>query len=97
MVPHATQRRFSRAPALHWGAMTPDVRPRRPTWRRRWTIRLVVVAGATAALTLFAAANYVRVELRLVIWVGDVRLSWALLGAAAVGFVLGLVARRPPR
>ncbi len=68
--------------------------PRRWWHRHRWTIRLVAVAGLMVALTLFAAANFVLVELRLIVWGGDVRLSWALLGAGAVGFVLGLVAPR---
>ena len=74
--------------------MTPDARPRRPRWRRRWTVRLVLVAGATAAVTFLAAANYGHVQLRLIGWQGEVRLAWALLGAAAVGFLLGLSARR---
>jgi uncharacterized integral membrane protein len=54
----------------------------------------VVTAAGLAALTFVAAANYVHVELRLIGWQGEVRLSWALLGAVAVGVVLGLLAPR---
>lgn len=71
-----------------------DPRPRWLTWRHRWTLRLVLVAAAFSLLTLFAAANYVLVDLRLLIWAGDVRLCWALLTAAGGGFVLGLLTPR---
>jgi uncharacterized integral membrane protein len=66
-------------------------------WRHRWTVRLVIAAVATAAVTFVAAANYVHVEVRLIGWQGEVRLSWALLGAVAFGGVLGLLAARPWR
>ena len=62
--------------------------------RHRWTLRLVATATLLAALTLFAAANFALVELRLVVWNSDVRLSWALLGAVALGFLLGLIVPR---
>jgi uncharacterized integral membrane protein len=71
--------------------------PRRPTWRRRWTVRLVLAAAALAVLTPLAAANFVHVELRLLVWAGDVRLAWALLAAAALGFALGRLAPRRRR
>ena len=67
--------------------------PPRPA-RRRWSVRLALGAAAMVALTLVAAANFVLVELRLIVWSGDVRLAWALLAAAALGVVLGLVAPR---
>lgn len=73
----------------------PDGRPpRRLTWRRRWTVRLALIAVAMVVLTLVAAANFVLVEVRLIIWEGDVRLSWALLGAVTLGFLLGLAVDR---
>ncbi|MEA2524334.1 MAG: hypothetical protein QOF73_1561 [Thermomicrobiales bacterium] len=74
-------------------AAAPDP-PRRLRWRRRWTGLLVLAAGALAALTFAAAANYVHVEVRLIGWQGELRLSWAILGAAAIGFLLGLVLSR---
>lgn len=63
------------------------------SWSRRWTLRLVCSAAVLAALTFVAAANYVMVEARLVVWRGDVRLSWALLAAVGVGVLLGRAAR----
>lgn len=63
-------------------------------WRHRWTLGLVAIAGAMSALTLIAAANFVLVDLRLIVWNGDVRLSWVVLGAALLGFLLGLFAAR---
>lgn len=50
-----------------------------------------------AMLTLFAAANFVLVELRLVFWEGEVRLAWALLLACVTGFMLAVVVLRLPR
>lgn len=79
------------------GNETPPAVPgpgRAPRWPHRWTVRLVVAAIATAAVTFIAAANYVHVEVRLIGWQGEVRLSWALLGAAAFGVVLGFLAAR---
>ncbi|HEY8446332.1 MAG TPA: LapA family protein [Thermomicrobiales bacterium] len=74
--------------------MTIETRPRWLVWHHRWTLRLVLFAATLALLTLFSAANYVLVDLRLLIWEGDVRLCWALLMAAGIGFVLGLLAPR---
>ncbi len=68
--------------------------PRRLRWRHRWTIRLVLVAAALAVLAFLAAANYVLVDLRLIGWRGDVRLSWALLGAVVFGFLAGFASSR---
>lgn len=72
--------------------------PARPSqrrrWRRRWTVWLVLVAAALSALTFVAAANYVIVDLRLIGWRGDVRLSWALLVTSGLGFLLGYGASR---
>lgn len=66
-------------------------------WRRRWTISLVVAAGLLAMLTLVVAANYVFVELRLIVWNGEIRLSWVIFGALGLGFLLGLLTPRLPR
>ena len=63
------------------------------TWSRRWTLRLAATAVLIAALTFVAAANYVMVEVRLVVWRGDVRLSWALLTAVGVGVLIGRATR----
>ena len=61
-------------PILRQSPAPPDAPSRRRRWRRHWMARLVVAAGVLAAQTFFAA-NYVFVELRLVGWHGDVRLS----------------------
>jgi uncharacterized integral membrane protein len=66
-------------------------------WRRRWTARLVLAAVVLAVLTYVAAANFVVVELRLVGWVGDVRLSWIVLGSAGLGLVTGFAIGRANR
>ena len=65
----------------------------RLTWRRRWTVRLVLAAAALVVMTYLAAANYIIVEIRLIGWQGDVRLSWALFGAIVFGVLLGVVGR----
>jgi hypothetical protein len=41
-------------------------------------------------LTLVAAANYFFVELRLIVWSGEIRLAWVVFGALGLGFLLGL-------
>lgn len=64
---------------------------RRLRWRRAWTLRLLVLAALLAAVTFVAAANYVLVDLRLPGWQGDVRLSWIVLGATAIGIGAGLL------
>ena len=63
-------------------------------WRRLWTVWLVIAVGALTMLTLVAAANYVFVELRLIVWSGEVRLAWVVFGALGLGFVLGLAMPR---
>jgi uncharacterized integral membrane protein len=47
-----------------------------------------------AIVTFIAAANYVPVDLRLVGWQGHVRLSWIVLGATAIGILIGIVLSR---
>jgi uncharacterized integral membrane protein len=75
----------------------PVVQPRRFVWRHRWTLWLVITAACFAGLTFFAAANYANVELRLLFWEGEARISWIGLGALAIGFVLGLIVGRRSR
>jgi uncharacterized integral membrane protein len=72
----------------------PTSRKNQLGWRHRWTLWLVLLAGCLAAVTLFAAANFAHVELRLIFWEGEVRVSWIGLGALALGFVLGQIAAR---
>ena len=66
-------------------------------WRRRWTVRLVLAAVMLAVLTYVAAANFVLVELRLVGWVGNVRLSWIVLSSAGLGVATGFAIGRANR
>jgi hypothetical protein len=58
------------------------------TWRE--ARRSLAVACALLLMLTFAAANFILVEVRL--WVLDVRirLAWAVLGAAAIGFAAGV-------
>lgn len=71
--------------------------PRRRRWRRRWTVRLLMIAALMVMLTLFAAANFVLVEVRLIVWEGNVRLAWALMLACIFGFIAGVAVSRLPR
>jgi uncharacterized integral membrane protein len=64
---------------------------RRP---RNWTLRLVIWAIAMVALVVFVAENFIIVEVRLLAWRVDIRLAWALVLAALLGFVIGLLAPR---
>lgn len=66
-------------------------------WRRRWTVWLVAAAVALAMLTLVAAANYGFVELRLIVWNGEIRLAWVVFGALGLGILLGLAVPRRRR
>lgn len=62
--------------------------------RRSWTLRLVALAVVMVLLVLFVAENFVVVEVRLLLWRGEVRLAWALLLAALLGFLIGVLASR---
>ena len=55
------------------------------------TPRLVGLAVALLALTVFIAENFERVEVRLFVTERQTRLAWALLLAAAIGFVAGVL------
>ncbi len=67
---------------------------RRFRWRRAWTLRLLVLATLLAAVTFVAAANFILVDFRLPGWQGDVRLSWIVLGATAIGIGTGILLSR---
>jgi uncharacterized integral membrane protein len=82
-------------------ATTPPSQPAALPRRRRGIIEqirigLLVLIGI--ALLLFILLNYDRVEVQLLFWNPQLRLAWALLGAAFLGFVAGwLVPRLPSR
>lgn len=63
--------------------------PSAPTRDRSWTTRVVVAAIVTLCLAIFIAENFVTVEVRLFVARTETRLAWALLVAAALGFVAG--------
>jgi len=65
--------------------------------RRQWTLRLVTLATVLALLTVFVAENFVVVELRFVTHRAEVRLAWAVLVAAVIGILAGLLLPRPWR
>jgi len=65
------------------------------------TPRLVTLAVALLLLALFVAENFEVVEVRLLVTERRTRLAWALLIAAALGFVCGMTTeklrrRHPP-
>ncbi|HYH13181.1 MAG TPA: hypothetical protein VD789_12560 [Thermomicrobiales bacterium] len=62
------------------------------TWGR--LAGLVIAAVALAFLALFAADNFVLIEIRLVNARIEMRLAWALLVAAVGGGIIGFVAGR---
>lgn len=85
----------------------PPVQPRQPVQpvpevrRRRGImeqIRLTVLGLIVLSLLVFTFLNLDRVEVRLLFWEPRLRLAWALLGAALLGFIAGwLVPRLPHR
>ena len=68
------------------------------TWSR--ALRALFVACALVVATLFVAANFVLVEVRLVGVTVEVRLAWAVVLPAALAFAGGMLyagARRAER
>jgi hypothetical protein len=66
------------------------------TWRD--ARRAIALAAALVVLLLVAGANFVVVEVRLLGLSVGTRMSWALIGAAALGFGAGVIyARRLKR
>lgn len=61
--------------------------------RARQTIRIVVWVVAVAAIVIFAAANSQRVPVDWVFGDADLALWVVIAGSAAVGAVIGYVAR----
>lgn len=58
---------------------------------RRWLrlARQAIVALVVVLLIVFVAENLGVVEVRLIVWHTEIRLAWALLLSAALGFVAG--------
>ncbi|GAB4332545.1 MAG: hypothetical protein Kow0010_18530 [Dehalococcoidia bacterium] len=59
--------------------------------RRDWTARLVTLALVLVLLVAFIAQNFETVEVRVLLFDAEVRLAYALLFAAALGFGVGLL------
>ncbi|HEV2109392.1 MAG TPA: hypothetical protein VGR16_14115 [Thermomicrobiales bacterium] len=66
----------------------PEVRRRRGIMEQ---IRLTVLGLILLSLLLFIIFNFDRVEVQLLFWEPRLRLAWALLGAAFLGFLFGLL------
>lgn len=62
-----------------------------PSWKRRWLPRLIVWAVVLGLLAIFIAQNFDTVDVHLFLWDVSLELAWALLIAAGLGFVLGLL------
>lgn len=58
---------------------------------RRWlrVARQTIVALVVALLIVFIAENLEVVRVRLIAWHVEIRLAWALLISAALGFIAG--------
>ncbi|MEO0249051.1 MAG: hypothetical protein ABIN58_05805 [candidate division WOR-3 bacterium] len=55
---------------------------------------LALIAVCFTLLTVFVAANFVVVEINLILFKLTLRLAWGLLLAAILGFAIGLLAYR---
>lgn len=60
----------------------------------RDTARWVALGVIAVVLVVFIAQNYDSVEVELFVWDGDIELAWALLAAAILGFLGGLLLPR---
>ena len=82
-------------------APVPPAQPTPPPRRRRGIlgqIRIGLLVLIGVALLLFILLNYDQVEVQLLFWNPQLRLAWALLAAAFLGFVAGwLVPKLPSR
>lgn len=58
---------------------------------RRWLrrTRQMIVALVVVLLIVFIVENLDVVEVRLIAWHTEIRLAWALLLSAALGFIAG--------
>lgn len=59
--------------------------------RRGWTARLVTWAVVLVLLVVFIAQNFITVEVRVLLFEAEMRLAYALIFAAALGFGVGLL------
>ncbi len=60
----------------------------------RSQMKLIGIAIALLVLVLFVALNFGKVQINLLVGKQDIQLAFALIFAAAVGFVLGYLAPR---
>ncbi len=101
MSDDSNQRRVSQPSSRATTTPVQPVQPVTPTRRRRGVmeqIRIALLVVIGLALLLFILLNYDVVEVRLLFWNPELRLAWALLIAAFLGFVAGwLVPKLPSR
>ena len=64
------------------------------THRVIWIVRLLIMALLLAVLLAFIVENGRQVSVHLFYWREQMRLAWALLLAAGLGLVLGVLAAR---
>jgi uncharacterized integral membrane protein len=57
----------------------------------RATLGLLLLALVMVALAIFVVQNFAVVEIDFLRWQFEIRLGWAILIAAAVGFVLAVI------
>jgi uncharacterized integral membrane protein len=57
--------------------------------------RLVAIIGALVVLALFIALNFDEVEVDMLVAKQDIRLGFALIFSALLGFLVGYFAPRP--
>jgi len=62
--------------------------------RRELPVRWIALAGVAVVLVVFVAQNYDPVDVDILFVSRRMRLAWALLLAAVLGFIAGLIAPR---
>ncbi len=61
--------------------------------RRRSTRRAVLLALLLVLCVLLVGANFVLVDVNLLVFRAEMRLGWVLLGSAAAGVLVGRLTR----
>lgn len=92
--PAAARQQAAEGPAASSETATTRQRVEPARERSPWTPRLIAWTVILFLLLLFALQNLDEVEVRVLLWVFDVQLVWALLIFALLGYILGWIRPR---